>query len=578
MQTLIIKRIAKITFTSPINIGALYTSLIFNNVLNLIIPWLLGVIIDSVLTSGDTKRIIFYSLTIIIISIFRGGFAYMQSFFSELISQKTAYILRNSLYEKLQELSFTFHDKNKTGDLMSRCTADVEAIRMFVQVGFLRVSQTILILIGTYCILLITNWRLGILSMIVIPIIVVRSTIVNQKMRKIWTFIQTTNGIMSTILQENLSGIRVVKAFGAENFEKKKFKRITALIKASSITGSRIQSSNTVFNVLLFSATIGLILWYGSQEVLLQRLSQGELASFIFYLGIVQMPIRMSGWILNSFSRATSAGYRVFEILDTPSPVRNSPRAKKITDVQGHIIFKNVSFEYDESHKVLSNISLEAKPGEKIALLGGPGSGKTSLVHLIPRFYDVTNGSIEIDGIGIREITLKSLRKNIGLVMQDVFMFSASIGENISYGVPNATIDEIKHASAIAQLDNFITSLPNGYETQIGERGITLSGGQKQRLAIARTLLLNPPILILDDATSSIDAATENLLQNDLKKVMQGRTVFIITNRLNSILEADQIFVLSKGLIVQNGNHRDLISQKGLYSDMYQIQFNSEDI
>jgi ATP-binding cassette subfamily B protein len=221
---------------------------------------------------------------------------------------------------------------------------------------------------------------------------------------------------------------------------------------------------------------------------------------------------------------------------------------------------------------------LEAKPGEKIALLGGPGSGKTSLVHLIPRFYDVTNGSIEIDGIGIREITLKSLRKNIGLVMQDVFMFSSSIGENISYGVPNATIDEIKHASAIAQLDNFITSLPNGYETQIGERGITLSGGQKQRLAIARTLLLNPPILILDDATSSIDAATENLLQNDLKKVMQGRTVFIITNRLNSILEADQIFVLSKGLIVQNGNHRDLISQKGLYSDMYQIQFNSGDI
>lgn len=578
MQTLIIKRIAKIAFKSPIQIVTLYASLISNNALNLMIPWLLGVVIDSVLSSGNTRQIFFYSFIIIAISILRGGFAYVQTFLGEYIAQKTAYHLRNSLYAKLQILSFAFHDQNKTGDLMSRCTADVEAIRMFVQTGFLRAGQTILMLIGTYCILLITNWRLGLLTMIVLPIVVARSTIVNLRMRKLWTFIQESTGLMTAVLQENLSGIRVVKAFGAETFERKKFEKITNLVRTSSIAASRIQSSNTVFNILLFSATTGLILWYGSQEISQQRLSQGELASFIFYLGLVQMPIRMSGWILNSFSRATSAGQRVFSILDTLPPVMDSPNASKISKIKGDVKLNNISFGYTESNNVLSNISLEAKPGEKIALLGGPGSGKTSLVHLLPRFYDVTEGSIEIDRVNIKSVTLESLRENIGLVMQDVFIFSASIAENISYGIPNASIEEIRNASITAQLDKFINSLPNGYQTEIGERGITLSGGQKQRLSIARTLLLNPPILILDDTTSSVDAATENLLQNALEKVMQNRTVFIITNRLNSILEADKIFVLSKGSIVQKGTHKDLISQQGIYRDMYQIQFLDREI
>ncbi|MQG77470.1 MAG: ABC transporter ATP-binding protein, partial [SAR202 cluster bacterium] len=472
---------------------------------------------------------------------------------------------------KLQRLSFSYHDERQTGDQMSRATADVEAIRNFVQGGLLRAVQILMLVFGAAGLLFMTNWRLALIGLAFVPIVAYRSAVVSLSLRQIWNYVLKTTGKMTTVMQENLSGVRVVRAFGAQEYEVEKFDVVIKDLSESHIRVSRIQVANSSFIQLVFAAATGGIIWFGGQEIVNGRLTPGELTQFIFYLGIIQGPVRMSGMIINNFSRALSAGQRIFEVVDAPSPVQELPDATVMPRVRGHVKFENVSFAYGDE-PVLRDVSLEAQPGQVVALLGMPGSGKTTVVHLIPRFYEASEGKITLDGTDIRDVTLESLRSNVGIAMQDVFLFSATIADNIAYGKPGSTREDVERASRIAQLHDYVADLPDGYETWVGERGITLSGGQRQRLAIARTILLDPPILVLDDSTSSIDAGTEHLLRLALESVMKGRTTFVIAHRLSTVRHADQILVLDNGSIAEKGTHNELVQQKGLYRQLYELQ------
>lgn len=567
----IFMRILGMAWRHPRHMLAAYVALIGSSAFALIVPRLLGQTIDDVLGGSDFNAMLRLAGLILLVNGLRGACAYGQTYLSEWTSQLVAYDIRNAMFSKLQHLSFSYHDKRQTGDQMSRATADVEAIRNFVQGGLLRAVQIFMLIFGAAGLLFITNWRLALIGLAFVPIVAYRATVVSFSLRVIWNYVLTTTGKMTTVLQENLSGVRVVRAFGAQNYEIQKFDVVIKDLSESHIKVNKVQIANSSFIQLMFAAATGSILWFGGQEIIAARLTPGELTQFIFYLGLIQGPVRMSGMIINNFSRAVSAGQRIFEVLDEPSSVQQLPDAKTMSKIRGHVRFENVSFTYDDE-PVLRDVSLEAQPGQVIALLGMPGSGKTTVVHLIPRFYDVTGGSITLDGIDVRDATLDSLRENVGIAMQDVFLFSATIADNISYGKPGTTQEEVERAARIAQLHEFVVELPDGYDTWVGERGITLSGGQRQRMAIARTVLLDPPILVLDDSTSSIDAGTEHLLREALESVMQDRTTFVIAHRLSTVMHADQIIVLDKGTIAEQGTHSELVQQNGLYRQLYELQ------
>ena len=565
-------RILALAWRYPKHLVTAFVFLIASNGFALAIPHLLGEAIDEVLINGTGRELFKFATLILLVYILRGAFAYGQQIMSEWASQLVSFGLRNDLYHKLQNLSFGFHDTQQTGNLMSKATADVEAIRGFIQGGVLRATQIMVLMGGTLGVLMITNWRLALVAMSFVPFVVWRVSVVNLALRRLWLYIQTVLGQLTTVLQENLTGVRVVKAFGAQPFEEKKFEILAEKISESTIQSSRLQSANTAIMIFFFSIVTAAILWIGGLEIVSGRLTPGELSKFVFYMGLITAPIRMSGFIINNFSRAVSAGQRVFELLDASSPVQENRNAQILSSPAGEVKFENVSLAYQSGNIVLRDISFEAMPNQVIAMLGRPGSGKTSIAHLLPRFYDVNNGSVTIDGIDVRNLTLTSLRKHVGIVMQDVFLFSDTIEANIAYGNLEASSDDVLRVAKVAQLHEFISSLPAGYKTLIGERGITLSGGQRQRLAIARTLLLDPPILILDDTTSSVDANTERLLREALAAVMVGRTTFVITHRVHSVRYADLILVIEDGMIVQRGTHEDLVQQDGQYRKVYELQ------
>ncbi|MBI2165868.1 MAG: ABC transporter ATP-binding protein [Chloroflexi bacterium] len=546
--------------------------LLAGNLSAIAIPRLMGQAVDQVLGQGSLSGLLTLALLILGLSVLRGAFAYGQSYVGEWVSQRVAYDLRNAFYQKLQTLSFGYHDRQQTGDLMSKATADVEGVRWFLNMGTLRALQLLVLVIATSTILLLLNWRLGLIAMAFMPLVAWRAIAVSTSLRSVWLKIQALTGEMTTILQENLAGQRVVKAFAAEEYEQQKFNAKAGQLSQESLVAGQSQAANSAQMTFLFIVATGVILWYGAYEVSAGRLSPGGLSQFLFYLGLLAMPLRTTGWIINSFTRAASSGQRLFEVMDASSPVRERPGAVALGRVKGHVAFRNVSFSYDSSVEALTDISFEARPGQVLALVGPPGSGKTTIVHLLPRFYDVTSGAITVDGLDIRDVNLASLRQNVGIVLQDVFLFSSTIQENIAYGRPNATLEEIIQAGRRAQLHDFVTSLPQGYQTWVGERGITLSGGQRQRLAIARTLLLDPPILILDDSTSSLDTETERLLAQALAEVMRGRTVFVITHRLSMVKGADLVLVMKEGRIVERGNQQELLALGGVYAALHVLQ------
>lgn len=573
----VLVRLTKYAFRHKWYLIGAYAAMTASSLSALVIPRMLGEAIDEALASGLQSRLLLLAGVIVLFSLLRGMFSYGQRYLSESLSQRSAYDLREDFFRKLQGMSFGFFDREQTGDLMSKATQDVEAVRMFVSMGMVRGLSIFVTLGAVLTLMAVMNWRLTLVCAAFLPIILWRALSMSRSLRPIWMKVQEETGAMTTVLQENLSGMRVVKAFGARAYEESKFNSRADAIARLTYSATRLFASQGSLMTFIFTSATGAILWYGGREVAAGRLTPGELASFILFMGLLGMPVRMSGWLMNTLSRASSAGQRLYDVLDAESPVTEKPDATPLPRVAGHIAFENVSVSYDDSVSAVSNIDFEARPGQMIALLGGPGSGKSTIAHVIPRFYDVSEGRITIDGHDVRDVTLSSLRHNVGIVMQDVFVFSASVKDNIAYGLDEVDMDEVVRAAKIAQLHDFIEGLPDGYDTWVGERGVTLSGGQRQRLAIARTLLLDPPALILDDSTSSVDMATEHRLQEALDEVTRGRTTFVIAHRLSTVRKADLILVLDDGEIVERGTHEELLERNGSYRGIYDLQLRPQD-
>ncbi len=541
------------------------------------IPDLTGRAIDLALGSGQTSLLAFTAMGIAIAGILRGALNYGQTYLAEALSQHVSYDLRNMMYNRLQKLSYAFHDRSQTGQLMSRATSDVEGVRMFVGFAMLRGVYFLVLLIAIAAVLFIIDWKLALISLCTLPFISYRAVAIGNQLRVSFMKIQQGLGVLGTFIQESIIGAKVVRAFAREDYETEKFMRQAKENYNLEIKVSKLLAVNSpVMSFALYFAMAG-ILWYGGRLVINGEMTQGQMAEFLLYVVMFNMPMRMLGWLTQLYSRAMSSGQRVFEVLDAETQVEEKTGATDLAGVKGAVGFENVSFSYDAQQPALTQISFDVKPGQVVALVGASGSGKSTIANLIPRFYDVTSGRIIIDGKDIRDLTLESLRQNVGIVHQDTFLFSATIRENISYGKPGATLDEITKAAKIAQLHDFVMSLPEGYDTWVGERGITLSGGQKQRLAIARTLLLNPRIVIMDDATSSVDMETEHEIRQALNSLLKGRTTFIIAQRLRSVQMANLILVLENGRIVERGTHQELIRHGGYYNRLYNLQFQYQE-
>ena len=578
----ILARILAIVFRHKWRLAAALTSMVGATSAYLTLPYLFGSAvdeIDSIFAGGGVsdEAMIRIGLAILAASSIRGFLTFFQTFMGESLAQHVVYDLRNHYYHHIQNLSFGFHDKNHTGNLMSRAITDVEAIRMFCVGGVIRAPYFLVLFLATAIILLLRDWRLGLVSLGFMPLLAIVSAVIRLQLRRIWLRVQEEMAELNTVLQENMTGVRVVRAFASEDQEKAKYDAASSAVSADMVKIARLQAMNASFMGFIYLVAIGLVLWYGGQRVIDGSLSPGELAQFLFYMQLLALPIRHAGMLVNNFARAFSAGQRLFEIMDYRSDVLEAPGAGDMPTVRGHVRFEDVSFRYDNGPLVVKDVEIDAKPGTLVALLGAPGSGKSSLVHLLPRFYDLAAGRITIDGVDIKEPTLKSLRQNIGIVQQDVFLFTASLSENIAYGRPSATMDEIVAAAKVAQLHEFIEDLEEGYDTKIGERGSTLSGGQRQRMAIARAVLLDPPLLILDDATASVDANTEERIRKAMESVMSGRTTFVIAHRLSTLFKADEILVMDEGRIVERGTHASLLAHGGVYRRIYDLQLRPQE-
>ena len=584
MQILV--RITKIAWKFRARLILAYLSFLGAVGVSLLIPQLFGEAIDLLVAidgdgivreSTSNRTLTYFALGILGASLLRGFLDFARTYCTDSLSQKVSYDIRNSFYDKLQHLSFAYHDTVHTGDLMSKATADVEAIRRFVNMGLVRALEVVVRVIALLLILSFMNWELTLISLAFVPFIVIRSSMVMGRLREMWALVQMRMGEAVTILQENLVGIHVVKAFASEEYEKKKFARKAHELREEYYKSERLQGTNSAWMTLFFTSGMGLILWYGGWEVIRGDLTVGGLTKFILYLSQLTFPIRMSSFIINSFSRAITSGGRIFEVLDAESPVMQKSDAAVLERAEGRVEFEDVSFSYSERIPALQHLSISAKPDQITAILGAPGSGKSTIVNLLPRFYDVTEGCITIDGKDIRDFTLESLRHNVGIVQQDVFLFSANIHDNIAYGVKGATREDVIRAAKVAQLHDHIDSLPDGYDTWVGERGATLSGGQRQRLSIARSILTDPPVLILDDSTSSVDVQTERMIHQAMVNVMKNRTTFVIAHRLSTVREADLIVVLKDGQIAEQGTHDELLAANGIYQNIYELQLQPQE-
>jgi ATP-binding cassette subfamily B protein len=538
----------------------------------IVIPRMLGEGIDTVLGSGERSFIIIAAVVVVASGLLRGVAGYGNRYFSEVVSQKVSYNIRNALYDRLQRLSFQFHDQNQTGQLMSRATVDVEATRMFFAMGLLGIVQVLLIVLGVTYMILSINWQMGLIVILFTVPVALLAVTFGRRIRPIWLKVQAMLGFMGTTLEESLAGVGVVKAFSQQKEETRKFSAQTETLYNEQMKAARLMAFHMPTMVFLISIPTVFIIWYGGYQVMNGSMSVGEITAFILYLGLLMMPVRHLGMMVNLYSRTVSAGQRILEILDTESEVVEKPGAIDLGRTRGRISFQNVSFSYDKISPALKDISFEVQPGQLVALLGGSGSGKSTVANLLARFYDVSDGKITIDGVDIRDITLASLRKNVVTAQQDVFLFSSTIKENIAYGSVDAGLEQIIEVSKAAQLHDFVQALPEGYDTWVGERGDTLSGGEKQRLSIARTLLVNPGILILDDSTASVDSETEKLIRRALDELIKGRTTFIITHRVALIKSADLILMFREGELVEKGKHDDLMAKDGLYREAYETQ------
>jgi ABC-type multidrug transport system fused ATPase/permease subunit len=555
-----------------------YICLTAITMLNLVVPWLIKQAIDVGLARREAGFLALVALAILGVSLLRALFGLGQRYYQEWLSQHIAYDLRNRVYDKLQRLSFSYHDYAESGQLLTRGTSDVEAVQRFIAYGFLDAINMLLLFIGILAILLLTNWRLALISLLPMPMLAALTAYLRKRTRILWDRVQQDYSRMSNTLKENLVGAQVVRAFAREPYEIEKFGAANRDLMRSRQHVLRLHGTIGATLSLLITLSTMLVIWFGGREVIAGRLTVGALVAFNSYVVLLAMPVQRLTGVVNMIAEAQVSGGRIYEILHTPFDVKEGPDARELPPVAGLVRFENVSFRYANSKEAaLQNISLEAQPGQIVALVGRTGAGKSSLVHLIPRFYDVSEGRITIDGIDIREVTLHSLRRQIGIVLQESLLFSATIRENIAFGHPQASMEEVIVAAQAARAHDFIMSFPDGYETMVGERGITLSGGQRQRIAIARALLINPRILILDDSTSSVDTETEHEIQRALATLMQGRTSFVIAQRLSTVKKAHQILVLDHGRIVERGTHEELLARGGPYRHIYDLQLRDQE-
>jgi len=545
--------------------------------LELLTPQFIRLIIDEGLRAKKYHLIPYLSLGIVGIAIVRGVFSFGQQYLTEYVAHRTIYDIRNRLFDHIQRLSFSYHDEAETGQLISRATSDVDMLRRFLGHGLVHLLSDGLIFLGVLAICLYMNWRLALVALSTTPLLLMTVFKYGSKIRPLYTAAQNQRGDMTTAIQQNLLGIRVVKAFAREDYEIQKFDKQSYGLLERNIEAAQVSAS--YMPRMDFFAAVGtiLVIWYGGSQVIHGALKLGALVAFNSYLVRLISSVRMTGWIVNTAQNAVASADRIFEILDTHPETHLKDGIRELRNCKGRVEFRNVSFSYKNGSRVLSNINLEVEPGEMVALVGPVGSGKSTIINLLPRFYDVTEGAVLIDGVDVREYKLESLRRNIGIVAQETFLFGDSARENIAYGKPDAPLEEVIEAAKAANIHDFIESLPDGYETQIGERGVNLSGGQKQRIAIARALLMDPPILILDDSTSNVDTETEIQIQKALASLTKSRTTFVIAQRISTVKRADKIVVLDKGRIVEVGTHEELLKKGGLYSEIYNLQFRAQE-
>ncbi len=552
--------------------------------ISLIIPAIIQQVIDQGLARGEIGFLIHSALIILAVGIVRAGLIYGQRFTTEWIAQHVGYDLRNALYDHIQNLPFTFHDHSQTGQLISRCIEDVRAIQQFTGTGVVELIRLSVLMVGILTLLFIENSRLAPIALLPLIPLVWITTDFGRKSGKLFLSVDIALGDLSARLQENVLGVQVIRAFAREQYEIRRWETANRILYNARVLVNTLWSRVLATSQFLVSLGTILILWFGGQMVLQGKMTLGEVVAFNSYLLMLANPAQQLTWVVESAGEAIAGVQRTFEILDIDPEIKSPQGAVVLPALSGQVEFKDVFFNYTgENVAALNDIHLKVKPNQVIALIGPTGSGKTSLVNLIPRFYDVSEGAVLVDGVNVRMMDLVSLRKQIGIVLQTSLLFSATVRENIAYGRPEATEEEVIAAARAAQAHDFILELPQGYGTIVGERGVTLSGGQRQRVAIARALLLNPRILILDDSTSSVDTQTEHLIQKALDRLMEGRTTFVIAHRLSTVKRADLILVMQGSRIAERGTHQQLLGlvpggvRTGLYQEIYELQLRDQE-
>lgn len=547
-----------------------------SSVLSLTPALIVKIALDQYLVPEKIGYLIAAGVAIIVAALLQALIDFATRYYSEVNGQKAVYTIRRQVYSHLMELSFTYYDKARTGDILSRITSDAETLQTFLGFSSLTIVSNMMFVVGVFVVMLIWSIHLSLLYLIFVPFIIFGIARYAFSLRPANSKLRGVLGKMSSVIQEQIRAMQVIKTFGREKHSIKSCEKVNRQYMQAGFHAGKITSFWMPYVFVFIGLSTGIILWYGGSKVVSGSISIGILSGFITYMTMMMRPVRQTGMLTNQAMAAAAAAERIFEVLDIKPEVQNSPNAVELKNTQGLVEYKDVSFSYDKKTPVLSGVNFTAKPGETVAIVGPTGAGKSTVMNLLPRFYDVDSGEILIDGVNVKNYTVESLRANIGIVLQQTFLFNLTIRENISFGKPGATMQEIRQSAQTAQIDEYIMSLPEQYETVVGERGLKLSGGQRQRISIARTLLVDPPLLILDEPTASVDSVTDESIMTAIDNLCRGRTVFMIAHRLWTLKSADRILVLDKGTVVQNGSHDELMNVPGLYRNIFNLQVSSE--